>query len=308
VESSSRPTVETRRDRTPKPWALALTSLGILFVSGPVNAADHNDPIGVQASFRSGDSSGYEVNTNDPAADIADLLAWYTGDRGNPTSVVLALTWRADPLAGREKEFDPTVKYGIHIDTSDKGLLDISANSDGLSLGSKLHTVAANDITVWFGESKKQKGSWGVLVNGLPGVSGNVVGPVGKVIEPVQGVKVAAGLFDDPFFADLDGFFNAVSVALGNRPGSNPSLPPDRFNKVNPRAATRPFGYPVGVDGFGKQNIHAVVIELPASAFPGRKLHVWGTTERKQGLPKFGENLKCSYDANGGIYQCGAAQ
>ncbi len=295
--------------RTPTTVLLAAAAAGIASLAEAPSrslAADHNDPIGVQAAYRSGDSaSGYDVATGDPSADIADLFAWYTGEQGNPTSVVLALTWRVDPLEAKEKAFDPTVQYGIHIDTSSKGLVDISLSAkDGLTLGSKLHTVATHDIYVWFGEKKTKKGQWGVLVSGLPGVSGDVVGPVGQVLVPAPGVKIAAGLFDDPFFADLDAFFNAISVALGNSPGANPSLPLDRFAPVDPakQKLARPFGYPVGVDGFGRQNMHAVVIELPASAFPTRKLHVWGTTARKKGLPKSGNNLACKYD--GATYHC----
>jgi hypothetical protein len=271
-------------------------------------AADHNDPIGVQATYKAGDSAGgYVVSTNDPAADLADVFVWYTGEQGNPDSVVLAITWRADPVEAREKQFDPTVQYGIHIDTEkEKKLLDVDISaSDGLTLGSKLFTKATHDITIWFGEHKTEKGQWGLLVNGLPGVDGEVVGPVGRVIEPADGVKIAAGLFDDAFFADLDGFFNSVSVALGNNPAQNPSLPADRFAKVDPKQQqlSRPFGYPVGVDGFGRQNVHAVVIELPASEFPTRTLHVWATTARKNGLPKTGAEVSCTYDEFG-IYRC----
>jgi len=284
--------------------AVALAS--ITHAPKPTKAADHNDPIGVQATYRSGDSAGgYDVSTNDPAADIADLFAWYTGDQGNPTSVVLSMTWRADPVEAREKQFDPTVEYGIHIDTSDKKLIDVKLNADGLSLGSKLKTTATNDIIVWFGEHKKKKGQWGMIVSGLPGVDHAVVGPVGEVFKPAPGVKIAAGLFDDAFFADLDAFFNSISVALGNDPGANPSLPLDRFTRIDPETQDlkRPFGYPAGVDGFGRQNVHAIVIELPASAFPTRKLHVWGTTQRKQGLGKTGAELKCTYDSEG-AYHC----
>ncbi len=277
----------------------------------PTMAADHNDPIGVQAAYRSGDSAnGYTVATGDPSADIADIFAWYTGEKGNPQSVVLALTWRVDPIEEKEHAFDPSVKYAIHIDTTNHGLLNVSVNpADGLTLSSKLVTKATNDIVVWFGESKKQKGQWGMMVNGIPGVDHEVVGPVGKVLQPAPGVKVVAGLFDDPFFADLDAFFNAISVALGNKPG-NPSLPLDRFHRVDPQTQhlTRPFGYPVGVDGFSRQNMHAVVIELPASAFPTRHLKVWGTTDRAKGLSKSGENLHCTYDSSNGAYHCGGAQ
>src|SRR5262249_37247196 len=105
------------------------------------------------------------------------------------------------------------------------------------------------------------------------------------------------------FFADLDGFFNAISVALGNAPG-NPSLPLDRWSRIDPTTQnlTRPFGYPENVDGFGRQNVHAIVVELPASAFPTRKLHVWGTTDGVQGLPKSGASLGCRYED--GKYHC----
>ena len=292
---------------------LAAAAAGIVSLAetpSSVMAADHNDPIGVQAAYRSGDSSGYDVATGDPSADIADLFAWYTGDQGNPKSVVLALTWRVDPLEQKEKAFDPTVRYGIHIDTSSKGLVDIGLSGDGLTIGSKLHTTATHDIFVWFGEKKTKKGEWGVMVSGLPGMSGYVIGPVGQVLAPAPGVKIAAGLFDDPFFADLDAFFNAISVALGNQPGANPSLPLDRFAPVDPKTQNlvRPFGYPEGVDGFGRQNMHAVVIELPASSFPTRKLHVWGTTARKKGLAKSGSDLKCSYEQSSGTYHCGGAK
>jgi hypothetical protein len=291
----------------PMLFAGAVSLASVAQAPRPTQAADHNDPIGVQAAYKSGESAaGYEVNTNDPSGDIADIFAWYTGEKGKPQSVVFALTWRADPVEAREKRFDPTVKYGIHIDTSDKKIIDVSVDAvDGIQIGSKFNTHATNDIIVWFGEHKTKKGEWGMMVNGIPGVDKEVIGPVGKVLTPAPGVKVAAGLFDDAFFADLDAFFNSISVALGNN--GNPSLPLDRFNRVDPKksAPTRPFGYPANVDGFGRQNVHAVVIEVPASAFPTRKLHVWGTTDRKEGLAKSGAKLGCTFDANGGVYHCG---
>jgi hypothetical protein len=294
--------------------AAGLVAMAIAFQSPKATrAADHNDPIGVQAAYRSGDSvGGYDVATGDPTADIADLFAWYNGPTGNPTSVVLALTWRADPSEAKEKAFDPSVKYGIHIDTSDHDLLDIGLSGDGLTLGSRLNTKAEHDIIVWYGEHKREPGKWGMIVSGLPGVDHDVIGPVGKTLTPAPGVRVVTGLFDDPFFADLDGFFNSISVALGNDPAQNPSLPPDRFSPKDPRRNQYPlpFGYPEKrVDGFAKQNMHAVVVELPASAFPTKKLHVWGTTERKKGLAKSGKNIRCTFDSATEKYACsGGAQ
>ncbi len=300
-----------KKTRRPLPVLIAgaIAIAAVAQAPATTNAADHNDPIGVQATYRSGDSlGGYEVATGDPTADIADLFAWYNGPKGNPTSVVLALTWRADPSEDKEKSFDPTVKYGIHIDTSDHDLLDIRTSGDGLSVGTRLRTTAEHDITVWYGESRRERGKWGMMVNGIPGVRGEVIGQVGKVLTPAPGVKLVTGLFDDPFFADLDGFFNSISVALGNNPAKNPSLPTDRFAPRDRRQTYRmPFGYPEQrVDGFAKQNMHIFVIELPASAFPSKKLHVWGTTERKKGLPKSGQNIRCTYDAASETYDCPA--
>src|SRR5262249_55015112 len=154
-------------------------------------AADHNDPIGVQAAYRSGDSGGYDVATGDPAADIADLFAWYTGPRQKPNSVVLALTWRADPSEATEKAFDPSVKYGIHVDTDDRPTLQMKLDPldpENIILGGEAHTKAEIDIIGWFGESKTQKGNWGVRVSGIPGLSDPVIGPVGKILEPKSGI------------------------------------------------------------------------------------------------------------------------
>src|SRR5690349_2921010 len=138
-----------KKARRPLPVLIAgaIAIAAVAQAPATTEAADHNDPIGVQATYRSGDSLvGYEVATGDPTADIADLFAWYNGPKGNPTSVVLALTWRADPSEQKEKSFDPTVKYGIHTDTSDHGLLDVGVSGDGLSLGSRLNTHAEHDI------------------------------------------------------------------------------------------------------------------------------------------------------------------
>lgn len=300
--------------------ALVAAAASSVYVSTS-GAADHNDPIRVQAGYLSGNNASYTVATGDPSADIADIFAWYTGEQGNAKSIVLAMTWRADATEQREKAFDPSVQYTFHIDSQfAEGILDVDVSSNGIELDSNRSTEAEHEIVVWFGKHKSEPGQWGMLITGLPGIDGEVVGPVGKTIEPAAGVKIAAGLFDDAFFADLDAFFNSISVALNKdtnpdiRP--NPSLPPQappegRFAPVYPSSGVegdgrlaRPFGYPPGVDGFGKQNVHGVVIELPADAFGSKKLHVWATTARKKGLANSGTELGCSYDDSEGTYAC----
>jgi hypothetical protein len=298
--------------------ALAAGLAGALIAQEPAItvAADHNDPIHVQANYQSGEISGYVVNTGDPSADLADVFAWYTGEPGHAESLVLALTWRVDPLEEKEKSFDPTVAYGVHIATGDPGLLDLDlSNPLKPSVTSKLDTEPTYSIITWFGESRETPGKWGMRVSGLPSAEPTVVGAVGKTLTTSDGVRIASGLFDDAFFADLDGFFNAVYVALRNGADSpNPSLPPSRYTHLNPKTGEggelleRPFGYPeVPLDGFGHQNVHAIVVEIPIALLGGEtKFHVWGTTERVKGLPKSGADLACASSREGATdsYRC----
>ncbi|MFO0680264.1 MAG: DUF4331 family protein [Polyangiaceae bacterium] len=283
---------------SPVAWTTLAVAFGwSLHGESPSLAADHNDPIHVQANHKSGGVAGYEVNTGDPSADIADIFAWYTGTAGDPKSVVAAITWRVDPLETSEKSFDPSVAYGIHIGTGATKPLEVNFDNPlNPKIDSKFVTKAAHDIVVWFGKGTEanNNGQWGMRVSGLPGVATPLVGPVGKPLSAPNGVRVAAGLFDDAFFADLDGFFNAIYVALGTKDADdsarNPSLPRDtRYTLLDPKGnpnsplLARPFGYPARpLDGFGNQNVHGIVAEIPVGLFGGqRKLQVWATTERE---------------------------
>lgn len=248
-------------------------ALALACASTPTWAADHNDPVRVQATG---------TTTGDPAPDIADIFAYYRGPTGKPTSIVLVLTWRVDPLY--ELSFDPTIRYGIHID-NDASFSNL-ASARGVDMG------AEHDIWIWFGKKKDTPNEWGVYLENVPGLGGRkMAGDVGKVLRPAPGVQVMAGLADDPFFFDLDGFFAGLSVALGN-PAGDPAFPEAKRRTIAPFDATRvarPFGFVNTNDGFGRTNVHFVAIEVPASSVlvgtddHHRDLHVWATTDGKAG-------------------------
>lgn len=248
-------------------------ALGLVATAAPSLAADHNDPVRVQATG---------TTTGDPAPDIADIFAYYRGPTGKPSSVVLTLTWRVDPLA--ELAFDPTIRYGIHVD-NDASFSNL-AEARGIGMGAEF------DIWIWFGKKKETANEWGVYLENVPGLGGKkVAGDVGKVLKPAPGVQIMAGLADDPFFFDLDGFFAGLSVALGN-PAGDPAFPAGKRSAISPFDATkvpRPFGFVNTNDGFGRTNAHFVAIEVPAAAVlkgtdnNHRDLHVWATTDGKVG-------------------------
>ncbi len=139
-----------------------------LFVALPAFAADHAEAPGTQA---------------DPAADIADLYAWYAGD-----DVTVALTFAGLGAAGGTATYDADVLYQIHFD-------------------SDADNIADSSIDLRFGMS--DDGAWGVQAT-MP--DGTVVhGAVGESF--VSGdVSIFAGLREDPFFFDLGGFRTTLST------------------------------------------------------------------------------------------------
>ncbi len=261
--------------------ALLGAALSLVASSAPTWAADHNDPVRVQATG---------TTTGDPAPDIADLFAYYRGPTGKPDSLVFMLTWRADPLY--EIGFDPSIRYGIHIDNN--AAFSNLASFEGIGMGAEF------DIWIWFGRKRGTTNEWGVYLENVPSLgTKKVAGDVGKVLAPAPGVRIMAGLADDPFFFDLDGFFAGLSVALGNKAG-NPALPDARRSAIAPfdaRRVPRPFGFTNQNDGFGRTNVHFVAIEVPAkSVLVGtdghhKDLHVWATTDGKVGRATSGRRV-----------------
>ena len=96
---------------------------------------------------------------------------------------------------------------------------------------------------------------FGVRYEGIPGVTGTIEGPVETTLEK-DGVQTRAGLFDDPFVFDLQGFREI-------RPSGQV-----RFNN------TRDF--------FHTQNDTGFVISLPQNRVAGGTgtIRVWSNTGR----------------------------
>jgi len=181
-------------------------------------AADHSEAPGTQA---------------DQAADIADIYAWH---EGNKLNTILTFAGLAAPVAGQSAMYDTDTIYTVHIDNDLDNASDI-------------------DVNVRFG--KNSKGEWGVKVENLPGVSEAVVGAVETVLDAGNGMSVFAGLRDDPFFFDLEGFQATLMTGTLSFDGTR--------------------------DSVAGLNSSAIVLEMDlAAARAGNdKLNVWATTGRK---------------------------
>jgi hypothetical protein len=158
----------------------ALGSSALMLVTGAVLAADHAD--GPAASL-------------DKTADIADLFSWAAAD-GKTT--YFALDLGKDMQAG--SKFSNAVKYVFHTASMP-------------AYGAAPSAVKNLDIICTFDAASVQKAScW---VGGAP-VKDFVSGDASSPISSSSGkLKLFAGLRDDPFFFNLDGFNHVASVVHG---------------------------------------------------------------------------------------------
>lgn len=197
-------------------------ALGLLLAmpSVPTRSADHLDP--------PQRTDPNVTQTPDRAADIADLFAWAEGDNLN-----LILTFAGPMPKNEPATYDRDVLY----------IFNVSTDGDPLDTEER--------ILVRFGSAGAN--NTGVRIQGIPGV-GTIEGPVETDLNDGN-VRVRAGLFDDPFFFDLQGFMETLDTG--------------DLRIMESR------------DFFADQNLTAVVLQVPLDNFnPTGALAVWSETKR----------------------------
>ena len=172
--------------------------------------------------------------TPDTPADIADVYAF--SDSASSPNAYFAVSFAGPQVAGVPAFYDRNVLYTVNISTSAPA------------------TSADVSIRFRFGPATNGTGS-GISVENLPGVNGALVGPVEQILSR-DGVRVYAGLRDDPFFFDLQGFRETRSTGTL------------RFDR------TRNF--------FANMNDTIVILEIPKSRLGGaaNSIDVSATTSR----------------------------
>lgn len=217
----------------------ALAALAINLQAPIVDASDHLDS---------------PLVSPDAAVDIGDLYAWNTeGD-----SIVVVLTFAGLLSAGDAPVYDSEVLYTINIDnTADAAVVqDWEDNTNDNEADIQIHVrLGQNMLDEWF-----------VQVTGLPGAEAELVGPAGDQIGE-DTARALVGLYDDPFFFDLEGF---VTTSTNLADDADP--------------ADVAFAGLTGdaVDGFAGLNTMALVLEFPAADARGDNgfMQIWGTTGR----------------------------
>ena len=222
--------------------ALAAAALAAAVSGGPGNstAADHVD------------APGLTPPGGNLQLDVTDVYAF----RARNGKTVLAMNVNGLTAAGKRPVFAsgvPTVSrtkaatYWFRVDNDGDAVSDVD-----LGVGfSKPNRAGVQTITV--------------TRNGKRLLRGKTSPGRAATVNRAGAVRAYAGLRDDPFFFDLDGFINILSMDAGK-------------SFLGCRGARTDF--------FAKKNVSAIVLELPAAMLRGdsSQIGVWGATTvgRKQ--------------------------
>jgi hypothetical protein len=227
----------------------------------------------------------------DPAADLADVFAFINPN--DPTKVVFAMTVNGFAVPGvrASYSFSPGVLYQFKIDNTGNAREDlvIQARFEGFESARDPRCPAPRGgqfVTVLGPAQPKKRGAVNEeLGKHAPEVTGctneTIAGP---------GIRVFAGLRDDPFVTDpaqlnrILGGAEQVFRAIGSGSGAD-------LANLDGRPVV---GGRSGFDTFGGFNVSALVVEVPRSAIQGDRnrtgtylgnnttIGFWGTTSRQK--------------------------
>ncbi len=235
-------------------WLLAGGAFALLATSQSARAADHLD--GPAASA-------------DPSADVTDLFAWTDAD-GTHVNLVLNVF----PAATTSSKFSNNVQYVIH--TQSRAAFAIPAGTPRSTLDIICTFNAAQAISCWAGSE---------YVTGDASASAGITSSSRKL-------KVFAGLRDDPFFFNLDGFKATAAAVRGAKASlvannkfdaaGCPALDPGTATTLVNQLKTASGGGPPQ-DHFNGLNVLSIVVQVDKSLLNSGNntlLSVWASTHR----------------------------
>ena len=227
---------------------LAIAAAVALATSAVVMSADHAESPGTDA---------------DPAADLADVFIFPSPESSTKTVAAITFGGRSAPRSRIDSALycDPNVLYTLHIDRA-----DAAGNFDN---------VADVEVLARFGTDNANR--CGLQLENVPGAGGTFSGAADSVFTSTSGMKGFAGLRNDPFFFDAEGY--AALIASFATAGQNGDVV----------GAFRLAGTQARRDSFAFRNVSAIVFEMsndalaPAVAGVRPKVRVWATTGRQAG-------------------------
>ncbi len=237
-------------------------------------------PIAFLSTSKASDHADTPDIAMNPGIDLTDVHIFPS--KTDPEKVVLSMC--VNPLIakgqGLTKSFDPNALYQFKIDNTGDAVEDlvIQVQFTGTGSGQVVSVTKPKKPSTIGGNNVRETTS---------GVSGDLNTP----FSPYPGTTVFAGAREDPFFFDLEQFFNILPDRA--TPISGIAIDPSEAN--NPKQTSwRAPGQAVDFLSNGGYNVLAIVIELPrkdlikgdagrANASRSNVIGVWCTTNVPNG-------------------------
>jgi hypothetical protein len=199
--------------------------------------------------------------TADPTADITDVFAWTSAD-GKSLNLVMDVF----PAATASARFSNTVQYVFHTSSHPAFGQAAAATEDMICTFD-----SAQKISCWAGSE---------YVSGDASKTAGIASGSGKL-------RVFAGMRDDPFFFNLDGFKHAVATVKGAASSLTfdaagcPALDSATSAALVNQLKTDPNGN-APQDHFKGLNVLAIVLQVDLSIVNkgGPVVSVWGSTNK----------------------------
>ncbi len=189
-------------------------------------------------------------NVRTPGADLTDVFVFPSKE--NADNVVLVMT--VNPLItssdGGNTRFDPNVLYQFKIDTNGDFVEDKVIQAK-FGPKTEFQTVQISGPV-----NPRLTGTVSTFEGAFP-----TAGRFNEVFSPTEGMRVFAGRREDPFFFDLERFFEIFpdrATPLGAPAPANPNQPM--------QTSWRPPGQARDFFEVGRYNVLAIVVELPRSS------------------------------------------
>lgn len=211
---------------------LAVTAAAGLGAVGWLAASDHKDG---------------PITTEHSSIDLTDLYAFRSPADSSNLVLVMNIHGFIPPAEAASTFFDPRLLYEFRIDT------DGDAVEDQIIQARVMGSGANQTIRFWGPTAPLTTGSTSLPVAGNPAATVEFSGPGDVNVATGGGLKVFAGVREDPFFFDFA-----------------------RFTQIRMEEAET-FRIP-GMDTFAGTNVLSMVAEFPISMLGGRpEMGVWMT-------------------------------
>lgn len=227
-------------------WAFAIALIPTLIFS-IARGSDHADTPEIAAS---------------PGTDLSDVFIFPSPTNAN--NVVLAMCVRPLIPAGQSGNFsfDPDVLYQFKLDNT-------SDAREDLVIQATFEGTGANQVATIRGPAAPARiGTVTELIAANP-----TTGRINTTFAPAPNLQAFCGGREDPFFFDLERFFQILpdrATPITGQPVANPNTPQ--------AASWRAPGQ--AVDFLANFNVLAIVVEMPRSLLGNGPVNLWCTTSR----------------------------